>query len=134
MVHVLLLTRGGLAAEWLRATTAVCGREPEAMTAVTLDYDGDHEADRAHVQRILDKLRDSGAVLVLTDLHGSTPTNLACDRTRGDVAVVAGANLAMVLRLACGPDLDRPVAELAEWICGKGREAIRVVSGTDPAT
>ncbi len=128
MVHVMLLTRGQLAHEWLRATTAVCGTGPEEMTAVTLPYDNSCDEDRGHVRIALRELRKRGPVLVLTDLHGSTPTNVAAEVAQdAGVAVVAGANLAMVVRLACDPVRDRPLPELCDWICEKGRSAIRTV-------
>ncbi len=128
--QVLLLTRGELAREWLRATESVCGCPPDGMSAVTLAYDSTCEEDRSHVQDILHKVREGGPVLVLTDLHGSTPTNLAVEFAEDPgIVVVAGANLAMVVRLACDPMRDRPLDELAAWICEKGRTAIRTVCG-----
>jgi mannose/fructose-specific phosphotransferase system component IIA len=129
MIQVLLLTRGELAEEWLRATEAVCGCPAQGIAALTLDWDGDRESDAMHVRnRVLD-MRQRGPLLILTDLHGSTPTNLAAAHC-GDpeVAVVAGANLAMVLRLACDDRESRPLGELTEWICAKGRAAITPVS------
>ncbi len=74
-------------------------------------------------------MRQQGPLLILTDLHGSTPTNLAREHAADDgVAVVAGANLAMVVRLACDDRSERSPARLAEWICEKGRAAIRAVT------
>jgi len=129
MIQVLLLTRGELAEEWLRATEAVCACPADGIEALTLDWEGESESDSMHVRNRILSMRQRGPLLILTDLHGSTPTNLAaahCDDP--EVSVVAGANLAMVLRLACDDRESRPLAELAEWICAKGRAAITTVS------
>jgi mannose PTS system EIIA component len=128
VIQVLLLTRGGLAQEWLRATEAVCGCPARGMEAVTLDWDGEVEADHQHVRNSVLQQRQKGPLLILTDLHGSTPTNLAAAHADDpDVIVIAGANLAMVLRLACDDRESRPLAELAGWICAKGRAAIKTI-------
>ena len=131
MVQVLLLTRGGLAEEWLRATEAVCGQPAVGMEALALDWDGACDDDRAHVGKAIRASRHRGPLLILTDLHGSTPSNLAAEHV-GDpeLVVVAGANLAMVLRLACDERTGRSLDELAEWICAKGRAAITPIMGS----
>jgi len=130
LVQILLLTRGSLAEEWLRATEAVCGGPVKGMEILALEWDGKREEDFAHVRTKVQSMRQSAPLLILTDLHGSTPTNLAAELALDpEVVVVAGANLAMVLRLACDDREDRPVSELADWICAKGRSAIRRIEG-----
>jgi len=132
MIRVLLLTRGGLAEEWLKATDAVRGCPAEGIEALTLDAEGSSGAeDSAHVRTRILHLREFGELLVLTDLHGSTPSNLAARHAEDPgVSVVAGANLAMVLRLACDPRTERSLDELTEWICAKGRAGILPIAGT----
>lgn len=137
MIQVLLLTRGALGEEWLRATEAVCGHPAQDIESLGLGWDGSCDSDRAHVRTKVAQLRQRGPVLVLTDLHGSTPTNLAAEQAAdSDVIVVAGANLAMVLRLACEDRSQRSLAELSRWICDKGRSAIRRIepagAGSEP--
>lgn len=134
MIQVLLLTRGGLAEEWLRATEAVRGETAEGIEALILDWDSACDTDRAHVCTTIASLRAKGPLLVLTDLHGSTPSNLAAEHAEDpELVVVAGANLAMVLRLACEPRTGRTLDELTEWICAKGRAAITPIPGRPPA-
>ena len=132
MVQVLLLTRGGLSQEWLRATEAVCACPVRGIETLALEWEGSRDSDSAQVQTKVSELRSQGPLLILTDLHGSTPTNLAREHADDDgVAVVAGANLAMVVRLACDDRSDRNPARLADWICEKGKSSIRRVSGAD---
>ena len=129
MIQVLLLTRGRLAEEWLRATEAVCGGPAAGMEALVLEWDSDRDTDNAHVRNSIHSLRQRGPVLVLTDLHGSTPTNLAAEQAADPgVVVVAGANLAMILRLACDDREHQSLDELTTWICDKGRSAIRPIA------
>ena len=133
MIQVLLLTRGGLAVEWLRATEAVCACPVRGIETLALDWDGVLESDSAQVRTKVSSMRKRGPLLILTDLHGSTPTNLARAHADDDgVAVVAGANLAMVVRLACDDRSDRSPARLGEWICAKGQASIRMIGGGDP--
>ena len=130
MVQVLLLTRGGLAEEWRRATEAICGRPLRGLETLVLDWDGALEDDRAHVCTKVQEMLARGPVLILTDLPGSTPTNLACEHARaGEVAVVTGANLPMVVRLACDDRETPDPAALGDWICQKGRGTIRRIAG-----
>lgn len=132
MIQVLLLTRGGLGDEWLLATAAVCGHPAEGIESLGLGWDGSCESDRAHVSTTIARLRRRAPLLVLTDLHGSTPTNLAAEQAVDpDVVVVAGANLAMVLRLACEDRSQRSLDELSRWICDKGRSAIRRIEPSE---
>lgn len=68
---------------------------------------------------------DGGGLLILTDIYGGTPNNLALTlRQPGRVEVVSGVNLPMVVRLGCGNVSDRSLEELAEWIGGKARTSI----------
>lgn len=133
MIQVLLLTRGDLAEAWLRATEATYGCPLEGFDTLALPWDRSCDSDIMHVRTKVLNMRQRGPVLVLTDLVGGTPTNLACEHTEDpQVAVVAGVNLPMILRLACEDRGRRSLDELAEWICDKGRAAIRRVEGRAP--
>jgi PTS system mannose-specific IIA component len=130
VIRVLLLTRGDLAEAWLRATEATCGCPLEGFETLALAWDQSCDDDIAHVRNKLLAMRRQGPVLVLTDLLGGTPANLACEHSEDDgVAVVGGANLPMVLRLACEDRGRRSLDELADWICDKGRAAIGRIGG-----
>lgn len=135
MIQVLLLTRGDLAEAWLRATEATCGTPAVGFDTLTLGWEGRCEEDTAHVRMKIKEMRQEGPVLVLTDLLGGTPANLACEQADDfGVAVIGGANLAMVLRLACEDREHRELDELADWICDKGRAAIRRIPARGAGT
>ena len=70
-------------------------------------------------------MEDGHGLLILTDMYGGTPFNVARGLVEpGRVEIVTGVNLPMVLRLACF-DPDTPdLGEAAEWIRGKGLQSI----------
>ncbi|MFQ5350808.1 MAG: PTS sugar transporter subunit IIA, partial [Thermoanaerobaculia bacterium] len=69
--------------------------------------------------------RGSDGLLILTDIYGGTPSNIALSLRRpGRVAVVSGVNLPMVVRLGCGAESNMSLEEMAEWIGSKARASI----------
>lgn len=100
MIGLLLVTHGNLAREFVSAMEHVVGPQAQVAT-VCIGPEDDMEERR---QEILDKAIkvDSGAgVVIVTDMFGGTPSNLAIsllDRAR--VEVIAGANLPMLIKLA----------------------------------
>ena len=68
---------------------------------------------------------DGDGLLILTDIYGGTPNNVALTlRQPGRVEVVSGVNLPMVVRLGCGAESERSLEEIAEWIGSKARASI----------
>lgn len=100
MIGMILVTHGQLAQEFVRAMEHVVG-EQEAVATVCIGPNDDMEARR---QEIADAIRgvDSGeGCVILTDLFGGTPSNLAISLMEaGKVEVIAGINLPMLIRLA----------------------------------
>ena len=63
--------------------------------------------------------------MILTDMYGGTPFNVAREAIHGRRAeIVTGVNLPMVVRLSCLGEHDLELEEGAEWILGKGQRAI----------
>lgn len=128
MVGILLVTHGGLAEELL-ATASVIAGSPPACEALSLDWTDTLEGATAKVGAAVARLDGGDGVLVLTDLVGDTPYNAALRLfTPGQVEVVTGVNLAMILRLSCLLTQKGDVAELAAWIRVKGRDSICLAS------
>ena len=100
MIGMVLVTHGRLAAELLAALEHVVGAQ-EQTRSVCIGPDDDIEARR---QEIVDAARevDSGdGVILLTDMFGGTPSNLAISTLReGKLDVIAGVNLPMLVKLA----------------------------------
>ncbi len=100
MIGVVVVSHGRLADEFVAATEHVVG-PMDAFLAVCIGPDDDMEKRRADIrQAIADADRGEG-VLVLTDMFGGTPSNLAISLLEtGKVEVIAGVNLPMLIKLA----------------------------------
>ncbi len=124
MAATLILSHGGLARELLAAARTIVG-ELHGFAALSLDWEDSFETARRKTAAALAGLDASRGVLILTDIYGGTPFNVAASlRQRGRVEVLAGVNLPMVVRLACGGAAEANVAELADWIVEKSRGGI----------
>ena len=100
MIGLILVTHGRLADEFVAAMAHVVGQQ-DAIAAISIGPEDNMEKRRADIGAAV-KLVDSGAgVIILTDLFGGTPSNLAISlMKRGQVEVIAGINLPMLIRLA----------------------------------
>lgn len=125
MVQTLILTHGNLARELLATAERIAGGLPN-LQALSLDWNESREALLDDLQQAIRDLDQGDGVLILTDLFGDTPTNLALSLVeKGRVEVVTGVNLPMVLRISCLADRPMKVAQLARWIQQKGQQGIR---------
>ena len=124
MFQVLVLTHGPLGQVLLESARTIAGETPN-VSALALDWNDTFEEAQAKVAAELERLDRGEGVLILTDMYGGTPFNVARSLVDpGRVEIVTGVNLPMVVRLSCfdhnGPGLD----EVASWILGKGQAAI----------
>lgn len=127
MIGLVVVTHGRLAEEFLSAAEHVVGPQ-EAVKAVSIGPDDDMDKRR---QDILEAARDvdSGdGVIILTDMFGGTPSNLAISvMEKANAEVVAGVNLPMMIKLASiRADSDLPEAIKAAHEAG--RKYINVAS------
>ena len=126
-VGILLLTHAGAASPFAPLVQRLLGRLPLRIECFELEFDADLDTALPRASTALRRADDGDGVLILTDLFGDTPSNLALGLVDpGRVEVVTGVNLPMVLRLACLDGRAQPLAELARWIQAKGRQGIRV--------
>jgi PTS system mannose-specific IIA component len=128
MIGKLVLTHGGLARELLAAAAVIAGNT-EGFEALALEWNDDFEAARAKVAAAVARLDHGEGVLILTDMFGGTPCNVALTfQQPGAVEILTGVNLPMVLRLACQGSEKRGVAEVARWLQGKGQRSVCLAS------
>jgi len=112
-IGLLLITHNNIGAELLDTAITMLGYCPLQAEAMDIRQDCDPDVQRQRAQAIVKKLDQGEGVLVMTDMYGSTPSNIACGMIKGDrVAVVAGLNLPMLVRVMNYPQLD--LATLAE--------------------
>ncbi len=100
MIGVVVVTHGGLAAEFVAVTEHVVGRQKN-IRAVGITADEDMEIKRREILKAVQDVDDGHGVIVLTDMFGGTPSNLAISiMDRAKVEVIAGVNLPMLIKLA----------------------------------
>jgi PTS system mannose-specific IIA component len=99
MIGLVLVTHGKLASEFVTAMEHVVGPQ-QAIAAICIGPEDDMEARRADIAAALKAVDDGSGVILLTDLFGGTPSNLAISLMEpGRVEVIAGINLPMLIRL-----------------------------------
>ena len=99
MIGLILVTHGQLALEFIRAMEHVVGPQ-EAIEAVCIGPDDDMEGRRKDIAEAIARVNQGQGVIILTDLFGGTPSNLAISLMKGDdIEVIAGVNLPMLIRL-----------------------------------
>ena len=99
MIGLVLVTHGQLAAEFVRAMEHVVGPQ-QAIEAICIGPEDDMEARRADIARAVAAVDQGRGVILLTDLFGGTPSNLAISLMEpGRIEVIAGVNLPMLIRL-----------------------------------
>ena len=127
MIGILLVTHGHLAKEFLSAVEHVVGEQSQVET-VCIGPDDDMEERRAEIIAGVKKVDSGQGVVILTDMFGGTPSNLAISvLEQGKVEVIAGVNLPMLIKLAslrAKAPLKQAVAEAQE----AGRKYINVAS------
>ncbi len=100
MIGIILVTHGRLAETFVEAMEHVVGKQ-KAVATVCIGPNDDMKARRREIADALKAVDDGEGVVILTDLFGGTPSNLAISLLRqGEVEVVAGINLPMLIRLA----------------------------------
>ena len=99
MIGLVLVTHGRLADEFVTAMAHVVGPQDQ-IAAIAIGPEDDMEGRRGDISAAIDTVNSGDGVIVLTDLFGGTPSNLAISlMERGRVEVIAGINLPMLIRL-----------------------------------
>jgi mannose PTS system EIIA component len=100
MIGMILVTHGKLAEEFVNAMQHVVGKQ-DAVATVCIGPNDDMEARRREIAEKIATVDSGAGAIVLTDLFGGTPSNLAISLMKaGKVEVIAGINLPMLIRLA----------------------------------
>ena len=99
MIGLVIVTHGQLATELRKATEHVVGEQTHLET-VCIGPDDDMERRRKDIQKAVKKVMSKQGVVILTDMFGGTPSNLAISLLDdGKVEVIAGVNLPMLIKL-----------------------------------
>ncbi len=127
MVGLVVATHGRLGEELLATAAAVCGPLEQAR-AVSLSSARSMEAARADLAGAIEAVEGGQGVLVLTDMFGGTPSNLALTFLDARIEVVTGVNLPMLLKLSTARSEGATLAATAELLCAYGQKNITLAS------
>ena len=126
MIGIVLVTHGNLARGLIAALEHVVGPQ-QCVSAVCIGADDDMEKRRAEILESVKACDTGDGVIVLTDLFGGTPCNLAISiMGHARIEVLAGVNLPMLVKLASVR--TRPIAEAVRMVQKAGRKYITIAS------
>ena len=127
MIGMILVTHGKLAEEFVHAMQHVVGRQ-DAVATVCIGPNDDMERRRQEIAEAIKAVDSGEGAIILTDLFGGTPSNLAISlMSSGKVEVIAGINLPMLIRLA-GARKDMGLTKAAAAARDAGRTYITIAS------
>jgi mannose PTS system EIIA component len=127
MIGLVLVTHGNLAVEFVHAVEHIVGPQPQLRT-VCIGPDDKMEIRRRDIEAEINAADSGQGVIVLTDMFGGTPSNLAISLLKEDqVEVVAGVNLPMLVKL-CRIRKDATLAKAATAAQDAGRKYINIAS------
>ena len=126
MIGLVLVTHGSLATEFVVAMEHVVGPQQQIET-ICIGPEDDMELRRADIAAAVARVNDGAGVILLTDMFGGTPSNLAISiMEQARIEVLAGVNLPMLVKLASVR--NRPIAEAVRMAQEAGRKYITVAS------
>ena len=127
MIGGLIVTHGRLAVELLNAAEIIVG-EIHHITAVSLGWHDDVGTATSMIEKALDRVRTPDGVLILTDMFGGTPTNIASTfLDPGNVEVVTGVNLPMLIKFVQIGE-GQTLASVARVVKEQGQNSIYIAS------
>jgi PTS system mannose-specific IIA component len=127
LIGLVIVTHGQLAIELRRATEHVVGPQ-DMMETICIGPDDDMERRRNDIRAAVERVDSRAGVILLTDMFGGTPSNLAISMLRdGKVEVLAGVNLPMLIKLSEARQ-TASLVEASEKARDAGRRYIAIAS------
>ena len=124
MIGIIVLTHGRMASESLLAAEMIIG-PIAASRAVSIDRTRSVDDATAELENAIREVgREGEGVLILTDMFGGTPTNIAADfLAAGKVDILAGFNLPLLIKAASARH-QQDLESLAAFLCEYGQKAV----------
>lgn len=127
MIGLVLVTHGNLATEFVAVMEHVVGSQ-EQIATVCIDAEDNMEQRRQDILDAIDSVNSGKGVIVVTDMFGGTPSNLAISIIdQRPIEVLAGANVPMLVKLASARD-KMPLKDAVEQGRDAGQKYINVAS------
>ncbi len=121
-VSVLIITHDKIGQVILDAAVKIIGSCPMPIRAISIDMDCDYKKKLTKITAIISELDSHTGLLILTDLYGATPSNIATSIDIENSVVVAGLNLPMLIRVMNYNTL--PLYELGDKAIGGGKDGV----------
>ncbi|MBX9621864.1 MAG: PTS sugar transporter subunit IIA [Alphaproteobacteria bacterium] len=129
MIGIVLVSHGNLANEFAKTLEHIVGPQ-ENLVTVSLFPDDDMEVKRKEIQDAIQRVEKNQGVVILTDMFGGTPSNLAHSLLKDqNVEIVAGMNLPLLIKLVSSRK-TKPLHESVLLAQEAGRKYIHVASQT----
>jgi mannose PTS system EIIA component len=123
MIGILIVSHGALGESLIHAASHVLGKRPLRVRQVGVTVHDDPDAMQAQARELVKQLDDGGGVLVLTDIYGATPGNIAMKLLEpGRVEGISGVSLPMLVRALTYRDC--PLAAVVEKALSGGQEGV----------
>ena len=123
MIGILLITHNGLGDSLVDCVRHVLGSVPSNLKTLSVLADDDPKSKENEARALIAQLDTGSGVLLLSDLFGATPSNIARRLYQpGQVEGVSGVNLPMLLRASCYS--GRPLAEVVKKAIESGRNCV----------
>ena len=106
-VAILLISHNQIASELINTAQQMLAPYSVATTILSISIDDNPDDIRLKFMQTLHEIDQGDGTLILTDMYGSTPSNIACDASeRHDIRIVSGLNLPMLIRVLNYPHLN----------------------------
>lgn len=125
MVGLLIITHNNVGGALFDAATSVLGNCPMPYKILPVSQNCDPEERFQQAQSDLNELNSSDGVLVITDMYGSTPSNIATKLASDNVIIITGINLPMLVRIMNYPNLSLDI--LADKAVSGGQNGVITV-------
>jgi PTS system ascorbate-specific IIA component len=123
MVSLLIISHGDIGSALVSAATTMLEVCPLKTEVIDVHPESNTEEVLDHAYGLVNEINDGDGVLVLTDMYGSTPSNIACKLQQDEnVRVVGGLNLPMLIRVLNYPNLG--LDQLVEKALSGGRDGV----------
>lgn len=122
-VGILIVSHNQIGAELINTARQMLSCSPLPTKVISIEISDSPEQIRLQFDKELQGLDQGNGILILTDMFGSTPSNIACAVSdREDISIVSGLNLPMLVRVLNYPNLN--LAELEDKAISGGQEGV----------
>ena len=122
-VGILIVSHNQIGAELINTAKQMLSCCPLPTKVISIETSDSPEKIRLQLDEELQSLDQGNGIIILTDMYGSTPSNIACAVSdRNDISIVSGLNLPMVVRVLNYPGLN--LTELEDKAISGGQEGI----------